>query len=175
MILSLRGDEDWLANPAWIARQGVRAFVGHPLATDHEVLGVLAIFSRSRPSDADLADWEFLARFTTARLFDLREREALHARVAALDTIVKDSSSTSPATPTGTPPTTTILTRGELRAFERETLETALRQTSGRVFGPRGAAAMLRMKPTTLASRMKALGIPPARAIRRAWKYRENH
>ena len=101
VVLSLRGDEDWLANPEWIARQGVRAFVGHPLATDHEVLGVLAIFSRTRPSDEDLADWEFLARFTAARLFDLREREALHARVAGLETIVKDSSSTTASNAAG--------------------------------------------------------------------------
>ena len=39
-----------------------------------------------------------------------------------------------------------------------------LQACNGKVFGPGGAAAMLDIKPTTLASRMKALGLAPARA-----------
>ena len=35
----------------------------------------------------------------------------------------------------------------------------ALREADGKIFGPGGAAARLGMKPTTLASRIKALGI----------------
>ena len=35
----------------------------------------------------------------------------------------------------------------------------ALKATHGKVFGPGGAAELLGMKPTTLASRLKALGI----------------
>jgi DNA-binding NtrC family response regulator len=50
-----------------------------------------------------------------------------------------------------------ILTRDELRRYERESIVSALRQTGGKVFGPGGAAALLAMKPTTLASRIKAL------------------
>jgi transcriptional regulator with GAF, ATPase, and Fis domain len=41
----------------------------------------------------------------------------------------------------------------------RENLETALREAGGRIYGPGGAAARLGIKPTTLASRLKALGI----------------
>ncbi len=41
----------------------------------------------------------------------------------------------------------------------RENLETALREAGGRIYGPAGAAARLGIKPTTLASRLKALGI----------------
>jgi hypothetical protein len=50
-----------------------------------------------------------------------------------------------------------------LRDIERETIERALAQTSGRVSGPRGAALVLGLKPTTLQSRMKKLGVrrPP--------------
>jgi transcriptional regulator with GAF, ATPase, and Fis domain len=43
--------------------------------------------------------------------------------------------------------------------MEKQTIEAALARTSGRVFGPEGAAALLGMKPTTLASRIKALAI----------------
>jgi transcriptional regulator with GAF, ATPase, and Fis domain len=55
----------------------------------------------------------------------------------------------------------TVLTRAELKQRERESIVAALAQTGGKVFGPDGAAAMLGMKPTTLASRIKALGLKP--------------
>ncbi len=52
-----------------------------------------------------------------------------------------------------------VLTRGELKQQERASISAALAQTGGKVFGPNGAAALLGMKPTTLASRIKALGL----------------
>ncbi len=51
------------------------------------------------------------------------------------------------------------LTRAELKRKERESIEHALRLSAGKVFGPGGAAELLQMKPTTLASRIKALSI----------------
>jgi transcriptional regulator with GAF, ATPase, and Fis domain len=59
-----------------------------------------------------------------------------------------------------------VLTREELRRVERENLTRALERCRWRVFGPRGAAALLGMKPTTLASRIKALGM--TRPVRRS-------
>lgn len=47
----------------------------------------------------------------------------------------------------------------QLTQQERGFIEAALRETRGRVAGPSGAAAKLRMAPTTLDSRIKALGI----------------
>ena len=52
-----------------------------------------------------------------------------------------------------------VLTRDELKRQERDSLASALKQTGGKIFGPDGAAALLGMKPTTLASRITALGI----------------
>jgi len=57
------------------------------------------------------------------------------------------------------PPAPVLLTRDELKRQERESIAAALRQTDGRIFGPRGAAHLLGMKPTTLASRVTALGL----------------
>ncbi len=54
---------------------------------------------------------------------------------------------------------TPLLTRADLKQRERESITDALAQTGGKIFGPDGAAALLGMKPTTLASRMKALGL----------------
>ena len=42
---------------------------------------------------------------------------------------------------------------------EREIIETALAETRGRVSGPSGAAAKLRIPPSTLETRIKALKI----------------
>ena len=52
-----------------------------------------------------------------------------------------------------------IMTRSELQARERASIEAALKQCGGKIFGADGAAELLEMKPTTLASRIKKLGI----------------
>jgi transcriptional regulator with GAF, ATPase, and Fis domain len=57
--------------------------------------------------------------------------------------------------PDGSP----VLTRADLKQRERESIAAALAQTNGKIFGPTGAAALLGMRPTTLASRIKALGL----------------
>jgi transcriptional regulator with GAF, ATPase, and Fis domain len=49
----------------------------------------------------------------------------------------------------------------DVRRFERENLRQALARCQGRIYGPQGAAALLGLKPTTLASRLKRLGIQP--------------
>jgi transcriptional regulator with GAF, ATPase, and Fis domain len=51
-----------------------------------------------------------------------------------------------------------ILTITELRQLEADNIRTALAAANGKISGPHGAAARLAMKPTTLASRIKALG-----------------
>ena len=52
-----------------------------------------------------------------------------------------------------------ILTYGELRRQERENLRSALESTYWKISGPAGAAMLLGIKPTTLASKIKALGL----------------
>ena len=52
-----------------------------------------------------------------------------------------------------------FVTRDELKRRERETIVNALKQTNGKVSGPGGAAQLLAMKPSTLASRISSLAI----------------
>lgn len=52
-----------------------------------------------------------------------------------------------------------ILTVAELRELEVRNIRTALQQSNGKIYGDHGAANLLGMKPTTLVSRIKALGI----------------
>ncbi len=52
-----------------------------------------------------------------------------------------------------------LLTRADLKLRERENILNALAQTNGKVYGPGGAAELLDMKPSTLTSRLKSLGL----------------
>jgi transcriptional regulator with GAF, ATPase, and Fis domain len=52
-----------------------------------------------------------------------------------------------------------VLPDAEVQQLERANILAALRQAGGRIRGPGGAAELLVLKPTTLASRIKALGI----------------
>jgi len=52
-----------------------------------------------------------------------------------------------------------LVTDSDLKRAAREAIESALREAEGRIYGPRGAARRLGLKPTTLASRIKALGL----------------
>ena len=56
-----------------------------------------------------------------------------------------------------------VMTASEMRAHERADIEAALAACAGSASG--GAAGMLDIKPTTLASRIKALGISNARGL----------
>jgi transcriptional regulator with GAF, ATPase, and Fis domain len=134
IVPDVRGDEDWLANPGWASRQGVRSFAGLPLIAAGQTMGVLAIFSREFLPDDAIGDIQFVAQVVACRLRSLWER-----------------------------PASEVLTRNALRDLERRSIEAALAQTNGKVFGRDGAAALLQVKPTTLASRIKALGITPPR------------
>lgn len=52
-----------------------------------------------------------------------------------------------------------ILTHHEIKRLERENLRAALEACHWRVYGPKGAAKLLGLRPTTLNSKIKALGL----------------
>ncbi len=52
-----------------------------------------------------------------------------------------------------------VATRDDWKRQERESIMRALRQAGGKVSGPHGAAELLGMRPTTLSSRLKAMGV----------------
>ncbi|MBI4271366.1 MAG: sigma 54-interacting transcriptional regulator, partial [Candidatus Rokubacteria bacterium] len=56
-------------------------------------------------------------------------------------------------------PAAAVAPEAEMRARERENVLAALDQARWKVYGPGGAAELLGIKPTTLASRIRALGI----------------
>jgi len=56
-----------------------------------------------------------------------------------------------------------IYTMAEMEALERQNFEMALERCKGRISGEQGAAQLLGMKPSTLASRLKVLGLKSRR------------
>jgi transcriptional regulator with GAF, ATPase, and Fis domain len=67
------------------------------------------------------------------------------------------------------PPTAkpTVIPEVQWRRREQENLRAALQLAKGRIYGSDGAADILGVKPTTLISRLKALGLRDARTRRR--------
>jgi transcriptional regulator with GAF, ATPase, and Fis domain len=63
-----------------------------------------------------------------------------------------------------------ILTDAQLRSLEADNIRRALLQTKGKLYGLGGAAQLLGVKPTTLASLMKSLGILTSLTIERGEK-----
>jgi transcriptional regulator with GAF, ATPase, and Fis domain len=52
-----------------------------------------------------------------------------------------------------------ILTEEDMRLREKANIESALKQTNWKIYGIGGAAELLGLKPTTLLSRIKKIGI----------------
>ena len=61
-------------------------------------------------------------------------------------------------------PGSDLLTDAEVREFERANLQRALEAADGRVYGQGGAAELLGIKPTTLNSRLRSMGMKGKKA-----------
>jgi GAF domain-containing protein len=159
-VPDLRRAPRLLARPAWARREAIRSFAGLPLISCGRVEGVMAVFRRDALGDAQLvrlarvADHVAAAVARARRLAELALRREAAEREA--DFLREELLRARAGTVGGARP---VATRAELRQRERENLEAALRAAGGRIYGPGGAAALLGVPPTTLASRMKALGV----------------
>jgi len=120
-----------LAEPLWLSMHRVESFAAVPLLRDGECAGVLALFARRALSEADVRGLAAGAQLLALAI-------APRPRPAAGDTPGAVRS---------------------LAAVVRETIERTLEATRGRVSGPQGAARILGLKPTTLHSRMRKLGV----------------
>ncbi len=80
-------------------------------------------------------------------------------RLNLTETNTKAPLQTDPVSASAQTSTEEILTASDLRAFEANNIRRALQRTGGKIYGRAGAAELLDMKPTTLASRIKSLGV----------------
>ncbi|HWP99793.1 MAG TPA: GAF domain-containing protein, partial [Vicinamibacterales bacterium] len=124
----------WIADPAWAAREAIRAFAAQPLLADANVLGVLAVFRRSRLDAAAFEALRALAGHTAAAVVRARTLDEARARAmaaerecAALRAELRRRGLPDPAAAGEVP----VLSIGEWRAHERANLEAALRRSGG--------------------------------------------
>ncbi len=85
LIPDIAPTDEWIARPAWAAREGIRSFAGYPLTFHGTGLGALALFSRESLDEARFgwlrmfADQVAIA-ITNARAFEDRQRAAEEQR-----------------------------------------------------------------------------------------------
>ncbi|MBA4270381.1 MAG: histidine kinase, partial [Methylobacterium sp.] len=120
-------------------------------------------------SEGDVArlrayDWPGNVR----ELQNVIERAAILARNGRLFIALPESGRPPAAVPAPAATGAGILTEAERRERDRASILAALETSRGRVSGPQGAAALLGVPATTLASRMKTLGIAPRSGTRPA-------
>jgi len=150
-----------LAEAAWLANHGIVAFGAWPLEYGGHAIGVLAVFA-CEPLDprrgAAVASIGQVGSLALGHLRAFRELATERNHTVARSARRRDTAAAAAAHDAAR----------DLRPLaesERETIERVLAHTGGKVSGPHGAARILGLKPTTLFSRMKKLGVRrPARA-----------
>ena len=140
-----------IADPGWLAVHGVRSFVAVPLG--HGGRGVLALFSRRFLTDQEVHLLAFAARAA------VRTGPAAPSGVPRGPSPKRPDAPSAPSRPAPAPELIAGAGSRTLAEIEREAIERALVETGGRISGPHGAATMLGLKPSTLASRMQKLRV----------------
>lgn len=87
------------------------------------------------------------------------ERAAILAQDGALRFDIPGAEQVSPLVTPSPPAAGGVLTEAQMRRLEEENILTALHRCHWHVHGASGAAALLGLKPSTLVSRMKKLGL----------------
>jgi len=142
-----------VADPAWLSRHGVRSFGAWPVVSGDRCLAVLALFSRRALDPHDRSAVGALVRLAAAAMAKTAGHEAPRTHELAF---------------AGAPHEPAHIGAGTMADVQRRAILAALTSTGGRLSGAGGAAEILGMKPTTLESRIRRLGLrkPPRLKLR---------
>ncbi|WP_288098537.1 sigma 54-interacting transcriptional regulator [Pseudomonas sp.] len=109
------------------------------------------------------SDIERLQRYSwpgnIRELQNVIERALITSIGADLNLDLPDEPKASLNVPPQPSPSSVIMTDAQIRELERNNMQAALKAADGKLFGKGGAAELLGLKPTTLASRFKRLEI----------------
>jgi PAS domain S-box-containing protein len=138
-----------------------------PLLAQHALEGIVARLNIP-PLKLSRADVERLMQYgwpgNVRELENAIERAAILAQRGQLRFDLPAMSTAEPLPRARSGEAATLVTEAERKARDRANIQSALDATGGRIFGAAGAAVLLHLPPTTLLSRMKALGIARPRA-----------
>ncbi len=151
-----------ITHPDWARREGCRGFVALPLMDGMRVLGVLGVFRRDSIDDPIVDELRQVADHTAAGVLRGLRFATLALRLEAYEresTRLSEALASQQARGVAAPLQVGVLSKAALRALERENLRRALTQCRGRIYGPDGAAELLGVRPTTLSSRIRTLGV----------------
>jgi Bacterial regulatory protein, Fis family len=136
---------------AWARGARVSSFWGQRLAYRDMDLGAIGVFSSAEPAPSDDGTLRLLAAQMAMALANERLMRELDR--------LRRTSSAPPSSDLSSGSGKQVFSEQDVRRFERQNILAALEATKGRVYGRGGAAELLGLKPTTLASRLKKLGI----------------
>ena len=138
-------------------RKDIPLLAQHFLATEGRGRSGRLALSEADLGKLGLYDWPGNVR----ELQNVIERAVILAQDGRLSIDLPDAGSPGRGAAQPVPPEQRprILTEAELRELERTNIEAAMAACGGRVSGAGGAAELLGLRPTTLASRIKALEI----------------
>ena len=73
----LKPDAEWIADPAWAEREGIRGLIGHPLTFQQECLGVLVVFLPRPPTEEAVVWLRMIADHAGAAIANARAFEEI--------------------------------------------------------------------------------------------------
>jgi transcriptional regulator with GAF, ATPase, and Fis domain len=78
-VMNIEKDTNWIARPDWAREEGIKGFAGQPLVFKGDILGVLAIFTRS-PLGQQCLDWaRTIADLAAASIANTRAFEEIQS------------------------------------------------------------------------------------------------
>jgi len=84
-VMDIQKNAEWIARPDWARAEGIRGFAGQPLVFKGEILGVLAIFTRT-PLGQPCLDWlRTIADLAAASIANTRAYEEIESLRAQLE------------------------------------------------------------------------------------------
>ncbi len=135
-----------------------------PMLTQH-LLERVSVRARKTGLKIPLSEMDKLMAYhwpgNVRELENVIERQVILARSETIRFEALLVAPTSTETQLVQQPRKGLLSDREIKAIDRENLKAALRASGGKVFGEGGAAQLLEMKPTTMASRLKKYAIAP--------------
>jgi transcriptional regulator with GAF, ATPase, and Fis domain len=139
----------------WTSAHDIVGFWGVRVAWQGQVLGGIGAFATSRPARAD----DDLLRLVASQLGAAIGRERAARELMHLRERLAIATDRNGAAESTRREGKAVLSEEDVRRLERDNIIAALEATRGRIYGRGGAAELLGLKPTTLASRLKKLGI----------------